>query len=55
MLGNNAIARIFEHCGLMTDLGLRRKNSYKIEILTNPAYIEDEEIYAIKQKEKWKK
>ena len=22
MLGNNAIARIFEHCGLMTDLGL---------------------------------
>ena len=52
MLGNNAIARIFEHRGLMTDLGLRRKNSYKIEILTNPAYIEDEEIYAIKQKEK---
>ena len=22
MLGNNAIARIFEQCGLMTDLGL---------------------------------
>ena len=22
MLGNNAIARIFEYCGLMTDLGL---------------------------------
>ena len=22
MLGNNAIARIFEHCGQMTDLGL---------------------------------
>ena len=22
MLGNNTIARIFEHCGLMTDLGL---------------------------------
>ena len=22
LLGNNAIARIFEHCGLMTDLGL---------------------------------
>ena len=22
MLGNNKISRIFEHCGLMTDLGL---------------------------------
>ena len=25
MLGNNAIARISEHCGLMTDLGLTPK------------------------------
>ena len=24
MLGNNAIARIFEHCGLMNDLGLKK-------------------------------
>ena len=35
--------------------GFKTQNSYKIEILTNPAYIEDEEIYAIKQKRKMKK
>ena len=25
MLGNNAIARIFEHCGLMTDWGFNQR------------------------------
>ena len=28
MLGNNAIARIFEHCGLMNDLGLTDERRY---------------------------
>ena len=36
----------------VSDPIFKTQNSYKIEILTNPAYIEDEEIYAIKQKEK---
>lgn len=36
----------------VSDPRFKTQNSYKIEILTNPAYIEDEEIYAIKQKEK---
>lgn len=36
----------------VSDPRFKTQNSYTIEILTNPAYIEDEEIYAIKQKEK---
>ena len=30
MLGNNAIAIIFEHCGPMTDLGLTDERRYVV-------------------------
>ena len=34
MLGNNAIARVFEHCGLMTDLGLIEIHDMRFSIST---------------------
>ena len=44
MLGNNTETRIFEHCGLMTDLGLMQRGGF----IMNPPRIANIFLYCFR-------